>query len=265
MEAMSTLPEMIARIIKLISVERIYLSRFEYEENSFNELTILIPNSSKIHVIEARPLANMVMADYTDHRFRLFYLHEVKQALKQGSIVFYRICKEENLIYQMVGSNFVLMVPDLTAKAALQRTKRNFAKELKKILGFREGAQFYLKQKNYSLAALMVHQVIELSYRTIELIVVGREKISHRIRNHQKFMQQYVPELATIFNSQDEKEMKLLDLLDDAYRAVRYENAYRINKTQLIYFIEKADLIGEELAKLYDVVVEQFKQDCLYL
>jgi protoporphyrinogen oxidase len=109
----------------------------------------------------------------------------------------------------------------------------------------------------------MVHHLIELGYRTVELIVVDREKISHRIRNHQKFMQQYVPELAAIFNAQDEEEMRLLDLLDNAYCMVRYENTYQINKTRLIYFIEKADVLEKLIVEVYKVIVGHFERDCL--
>jgi hypothetical protein len=257
--------EFITRITNLIPVERIYLSRFEYKETGFKELTILIPNSGKMHITEARPLVNMVMAENAGYRFRLFYLHEVKQALIKGSIVFYTICKEENLVYHLAGSNFVLVLPNLTPKAVLNKVKRNFTKELKKIAGFREGAEFYIRQENCQLAALMLRQVIELSYRTAELIIIGRDKISHSVRNHQQYIQLYIPEMSVIFNQQDEEEMKLLDLLDDAYRSVRYENSYQIKQEQILAFNSKADLIGEQLTKLHQVVVEQFKQELLYV
>jgi len=53
----------------------------------------------------------------------------VKQALKQGSIVFYAICREENLIYQSERYQTILLTGDLTAKAVLKRAKRNFTKD----------------------------------------------------------------------------------------------------------------------------------------
>ena len=155
--------ELITRITKLIPVGGIYLSRFQYQETSFEELTILIPNSSKMHVAEARPLVNMVMAGHPEYRFRLFYLQEVKQALKRGSIVFYTLCREENLIWQLPGSNLVLMEPGLTAKAVLAKVKRNFKKELKRVAGFKQGAAFYLKQADYAMSAFMLHQVMSNS------------------------------------------------------------------------------------------------------
>ena len=109
----------------------------------------------------------------------------------------------------------------------------------------------------------MIHQVIELSYRTAELLVIGREKISHSIRNHQKLMKPYVPEFAAVFNEDDEEEMNLLNLLDDAYRSVRYEHTYVIDREQFLFFIEKADVLEKLIAEVYKITVFQFERNCL--
>jgi hypothetical protein len=250
--------ELIARLSSLIPIERIYQSDFEFKGTRFRELTILFPGSGKMHLTEARPLAGMVMADYPEYRFRIFYIQEIRQALKDGSMVFYTICRAENLIYQSERYKTVLITTALTAKAVLRRTKRNFRKELKKVAGFRDGFQFYLKHENYPFAALMLHQVIELSYRIAELMVTGREKITHSIRNHQKLMQQYVPELGAIFNEDDEDELKLLSLLDEAYQSVRYENTYTIDRDQLLALLIKADLLDRWITELYKLAIKQY-------
>jgi len=68
------LQELVTRITDLITVERIYLSQSEYRETSFKELVVLMPNSNKMHITEARPLVNMVMAGNQEYKFRIFYL-----------------------------------------------------------------------------------------------------------------------------------------------------------------------------------------------
>ena len=255
--------EFINRITKIFPVARIYLTPSTCGNTNFKELTFLLPNSGKLYITEARPLVNMVMMDHPQYQFRLFYLHEVKQALEQGSMVFYTICREEHLVYQSENSNELLSPPELTAKAVLHKARRNFEKELKKIAGFREGAAFYLHQGDAVMSTFMLHQVIELSYRAAELLVAGREKISHSIRNHQKFMRHYVPAWGIVFNEEEEKELKLLALLDEAYRSVRYETTYAVDQQALLFFTGKADLVQEQLAGLYELVVAQFTQNCL--
>ena len=254
--------KIIARLTQLIPLERIYLSTIEYDGTLFKELCILLPSSAKMHVIEARPLVSMVMADYPEYRFRMFYVQEIKRALQYGSMVFYTICREENLVYQ--SERWATILPtDLTAQSVLKRAKRNFAKEYAITSSFKDGFQFYLAREDYPLAAFMIHQVIELSYRTAELLVIGKEKISHSIRNHQKSMGQYVPKLGQVFNEDDESEASLLSLLDEAYSSVRYEDTYVIDKFQLNAIANKAELLEQQIVALYDLVVAQFKNQCV--
>jgi len=86
----------------------------------------------------------------------------------------------------------------------------------------------------------MLHQVFELCYRFAELALIGKEKISHSLRNHHKFLLPYIPELKTLFNEEDEKEMSILFILDEAYLTVRYENSYQISKEELSLLIQKS-------------------------
>ncbi|WP_316788505.1 hypothetical protein [Pedobacter frigoris] len=253
--------EIITRITNLIPIERIYLSTFEYQNTKVKELSILMRNTSKLHIIEAKPLVEMIMNGYPEYKSRMFYTQEVYQAIAQGSMVFYSICREENLVYLSPDSTDVISVVALSANEVLCNANVSLQKEVKKIGGFREGAAFYIEQNNQLLAAFMLHQVIELSFRTAELLVIGKEKVSHSIRNHQKLMKHYVAEMGSVFNDQDDQEMILLALLDDAYRCVRYENDYEVSREELLFFVQKADLIGERLIDLYEIVIAQFEQN----
>lgn len=257
------LNELINRTVGLINPDRIYLTHYEHHQTCFDELIIVIPNSSTLHILEARALINTIMVRFPAFRFRMFYIDEIKICMKHGSILLFEICRPENLIYQNTKSNSILIHPDLEAEAVLDKTSRNFQKELEKIASFREGADFYISEKNYVFSAFMLHQAIELSYRAAEIIAIGKEKISHNIRGHQKFLTPYLPELSIVFIESDEAEMKLVDLLDDAYRSVRYENSYQISLEQLNLFITKADLINKLVIEVYETVVKQFERKCL--
>ncbi|MDR6786105.1 hypothetical protein ABIE26_004425 [Pedobacter africanus] len=128
-------------------------------------------------------------------------------------------------MYKSSEGSFALKPAWLAANDILDKARENFKGEQHKIKGFNTGVAFYIKTHNYPLATLMLHQVMELSYRVAEQIIVGREKISHRIRNHQKFLQPYLPRVNQIFDEHNEGDMQLLD---KAYHAVRYEENYRI-------------------------------------
>ncbi|MDR6786106.1 hypothetical protein ABIE26_004424 [Pedobacter africanus] len=48
--------EFACRIANLISIEEIYFNHFKYQDVDFKELIILIPKTSRLHIMEARPL-----------------------------------------------------------------------------------------------------------------------------------------------------------------------------------------------------------------
>lgn len=256
----SQLREIVLKITDIISVDRIYFFHFEYKKNNFSELIILIPSSAKQHLTEARPLAKMVLSRYPDFKFRMFYLHEVKEAIKQGSMVLFNICKPNNLIYRQAEGSFDMIIDKLDYQTVQNSAIVKIHKELKKIADFREGAAFYLDRKNYPLTALMLHQSIELSYRAAEIMIVGKERTSHCIRNHQKYLSHYAQEFSLVFDEKKEEDMILLDLLNDAYSAVRYKNTYQITADQLDLFIKKADKMDLLIAELYELITEHFTQ-----
>jgi len=254
--------EFISKLTQLMLLERIYLSHYQYGKTRYKELTILLPASGTLQISAAKALIAMVMADYPEYRFKIFYVQEVRWALKAGSLVFYTTCREENLLYQSEWAG-ALVVADVSAKVVLKQARRNFQKDWKKVTNFRDGFHFYFGQANYPFAAFMLHQVIELSYHIAEVLLIGREKASHAIRSHQKLMQAYDPELAEIFKEDEEGDMIMLSLLDDAYLSVRYEQDYVIEKDQLLCILAKADRMEKRIKELYELVVEEFKRDLL--
>ena len=85
----------------------------------------------------------------------------------------------------------------------------------------------------------MLHQTFELLYRMSEIVFLGREKISHHLRSHHQLMLPYLPMLLTIFDTTHEYDMYLLELLNEAYLSVRYENNYGISMEDLECLLAK--------------------------
>lgn len=240
--------EIIDRLVNLLLIEQVYFNTFEYKQTVFNELIILLPNTKSQHITEARPLIRTIMSDYPEYGYRVFYIAEVKRDIKNGNIIFFSICCSEKLVYSCPESTVSLLSQDIPTKAVLRKGKRAFKCELRKINSFKAGMQFYFEKKDYRLTAFMLHQVIETCYRAGELFAIGRAKTTHSIRNHIIHIHPYIQELGELFNKDDEEEMQLLNLLDDAYLAVRYENNYHIKKEQLTLLINKA-LMAENLVR----------------
>ncbi|MEJ2884760.1 HEPN domain-containing protein [Pedobacter sp. GR22-6] len=246
----------INRLIEITPIERIFINYRYREDVQIKELTILIPKSATRHPSEVRPLLDMVMKDYEDCLYRVFTTPEVKRILDQGSLDLYVRCRPDRLFYKAPGCmEFPL---DTYPRAFLRKADYRFKNEQKKVLGFKEGFQFYYDRENYSLACFMLHQVMELSYRTIAVISVGKEKISHSISSHQKFMRGHIGNFEVVFDLESEQDKAMLDLLDASYRAVRYEQDFAIEKEQLLWLLNKADQIEHLMLKMYHALFLHF-------
>src|SRR5690606_2449503 len=69
----------------------------------------------------------------------------------------------------------------------------NFRNDIHKINAFRDGSDFYFQKNNYPQAAFLLHQAIELLFRTAERFLVGRSKIEHRLWEHQRYVAEFAP------------------------------------------------------------------------
>lgn len=189
---------------------------------------------------------------FQSHPQYVYRIYKERYALEQwneGNIFFLQALSPKYLEY---GS---IPVFTISFEQALKRAQSTFAKECAKVLSFREGATFYLQKENYSLAAFMLHQAIELSFRVVELITIGKEKICHKIMDHQKYVQYFMPELGYLFSEVKDKERQLLILLDMAYQGVRYGRDYKIDH-------DAFELLQVKLARILEIAQQEF--NCRY-
>lgn len=187
---------------------------------------------------ELTPVLNIVFNGQTEFAYRLFHVHEVEQALQEGSLFFYYATNFRNCLYSKPAS----YLDSGGAKPIAGRVRANYRHEVNKANKFLAGAKFYYKQQNFEYCTFMLHQVFDLMFRAIEVLVMGKDKKTHRINAHQLYVKAYVKPLAELF-SNDEEELCLLHLLDEAYLAVRYENDYKISEPDVVRLFEKVDLL----------------------
>jgi len=252
--------EIIIRIADLVMAQQIYCTTRLNDEKPLTELIILISDKSSRTLIEYVPLLDMVFEDYPDYCYRLYHTQQAKDSIKKGNLFFYEVCAPGNLCYTdpTVDLNLFTSVQHLAT--VIDKAKTAFNREIAKIEAFNDGAHFYLEKENYALTALMIHQQIELAYRAIELFAMGKDKITHSIRVHQKHVGPYLPVLGKLFDESNDFENKLLQRLDDAYLAVRYEDNYQINKDKLLIAMKKAEEVKKIVHEIYEKMINDFNQ-----
>lgn len=242
-----------ARLVKMLFIEQVYLNRMERQDKEKWELIVLIAQNNQQHIIESVPLIRTVLALHPDFGHRTFYIGDVKTGLKFGNMVFFCLCQPDRLVYINPCCSITLLTRKSTFKRTYNKAQAEIEKEQIKIESFRKGVWFYLAMENYPFCALMLHQLFECCYRFAELALLGKEKISHSLKNHHRDLLPYVPDLNELFNQSNPREMDLVHLLDEAYLAVRYQNSYTIRKEELLLLIERS-------VRLEDLVTERARQ-----
>jgi HEPN domain-containing protein len=246
--------EKVMRLLKGITaaapIQYIYLHTDFFAGKAVQEMLIMVSYKHVRILNELTPVLNIVFNGQGDFTYRVFHVHEVEQVLRDGSLFFYYAVAAQNCLFSKSGGFLDRGTPNPIA----DRVKSIYRHETNKANKFLSGAKFYFKQRNFEYCAFMLHQVFDLMYRAIEVLVMGKDKKTHRINAHQLYVKPYLKQLSELFN-QDEEEVSLLYLLDEAYLAVRYENNYEITESDVMLLFEKVDLLNHIADQVYQGVM----------
>ncbi|WP_293783768.1 HEPN domain-containing protein [uncultured Pedobacter sp.] len=239
-------------VVAAVPVQYMYFHNNFLAGKAVQEMLIMVP-FKQVHVLnELTPVLNMVFNGQTEWSYRVFHVHEVEQALLEGSLFFHYATAAQNCLFSKSGCFPDRSMPDVIA----DQVGIAYQQEINKANKFLTGAVFYFKGQNFEYCAFMLHQVFDLMYRAIEVLVMGKDKKTHRIRVHQLYIKPFVKPLSTLFNDSEE-EAGLLHLLDEAYLAVRYENNYVISEAVIVSLFEKADLLYIIAEQVYQGIMNK--------
>jgi HEPN domain-containing protein len=245
-----TIMQLLKGITAAVPIQYIYLYTNFFASKAVQEMLIMVSFKHVRILNELTPVLNIVFNGQTEFSYRVFHVHEVEQALREGSLFFYYGTAAQNCLFSKSGTLLECGAPEFIA----DRVSSTYRYETNKAKKFLSGAKFYFKQRNFEYCAFMLHQVFDLMYRAIEILVMGKDKKTHRINTHQLYVKSYVKPLSELFND-DEEELCLLHLLDEAYLAVRYENDYTISEPDVIRLFEKVDLLYHVAEQVYQGIM----------
>lgn len=230
-----------------INVERIYcLMGAENNVQSDHLILLLPPDSVGVKFTELEPFVKMVISNREDITFAMFHTGEVKSALEAGNLFFHLACSDDTLLYRKPNSP---ALPVATAEELLawkNAANDRFNDGVDKTTAFMEGAEFYRDKDEIGLTVFMLHQVAELTYRALELCILTKEKRTHDIAAHQKFLTPFIPQLGLTFPADTTEERDILKTLNNAYSAVRYEQNHTVKKEHVPILFERITKLQEK-------------------
>ncbi|EHQ26911.1 HEPN domain-containing protein [Mucilaginibacter paludis] len=249
-------------IAEKIAVEKIYC--LSHSDNNTHHLIIIIPASCGTKFTELEPFVRIATNASKAITYTFYQTGEIRAALKKGNLLFHLACIEPNLLYNKADS------PDLPQSKAenllawKSEANAQFKDGAAKATAFLDGANFYSEKNDAGLTVFMLHQFIELTFRTLELALLAKEKKTHSITLHQELVTPLLPGLGVLFPADTPEEKEILKTLNNAYSSVRYEQNHQVNEAFIptlfyrAYLLQKrTETIISELNALLDVKIRE--------
>lgn len=254
----------IEAILRAVAVDEIYQWTFDHDGKKYQMLQVNLTSNAGIRFSDANSLINKTVGSYPNVYINVNFTHEIQQKINQGLGRAYLICQPENRIYQNPVQDIPLVLPNNKSEEVIEKTRTYIDKEKGKIRSFIDGYNFYFEHKNYAHAAFMLHQALELAFRTAENILVVEDKKSHSLKNHINYLKAFDDRLGTLADKNENKQA--LEKINKAYIDYRYhfdyfigetvlETAYQIAINTLNWIYDYSNLLFKEIKSKFNPVL----------
>jgi len=181
----------------------------------------------------------------------------VNGRLSSGQYFFVDIKKEGVSLFDR-KKHKLKRIGKLSPKQRLGDAKRDFKVWLKSADEFFISYEMVLKKRFYKNAAFTLHQATERLYTTVLLVFTHYKPKLHDIEKLGQQAAALNPAFLKIFPKGTKKEKRLFDLLKRAYVDARYEESYKIKKSELEYLGKKVKKLQALTKKLCREKIESF-------
>ncbi len=195
--------------------------------------------------------ADALLKEHPQLRHRIYTQSYAMEQIEAGNLFFIENLLLGNVVYGQQELGFPFMNSTLCLNDLIGRSKRAFDKELKKIDAFSKGASSHFEKGHYAQSTFAYHQTMELLFRAAECALMGRNKITHRLREHQEYCHGFITSLASFFDLNDLEEAATMELLDQSYCAARYQSDFEPS-------IEAVDMLYYKTEQLFILVKSLF-------
>lgn len=131
----------------------------------------------------------------------------------------------------------------------------------KKATSFFQSGMHLLELKDFTTAAFLFHQAIELGLRAAEVFAIGKGTKSHRLERHILAAQSYSPALAEIFLDEHHNSISAIAILEESYLGSRYTYSFSVSEDDLTGIPELIKAFFNRLFQLptsYEIAMNEF-------
>ena len=184
-------------------------------------------------------------------------IEHVNNSLKKGQYFFTDIKKEGILLYD--SRKFKLARKrKLDPKQRKEMAKRHFEEWFHNGEAFCKQFEHAMNDKEYKLAAFLLHQAAESFYKTVLLVFTNYRPKGHYLDSLGSSVCAFSPKFLTVFPMATDEQKRCFDLLNEAYVRARYDSGYKITKKQLEYLAGRVKVLQKFTKKICTEKIESF-------
>ena len=248
---MEATPQILSKLNSLPQVQLIYQLKLDRNTNRESLFIFILDKNCAFVPKELSLMLENIFGNETSYMYRVFPLEYARQQLMAHNLFFVRACLFGQRVYSSSNEGTDLFSHYSIESEQLKIIRRDFNKELERVINLMEGAIYLLEQENFLQPVLLFHQTIKLLFLKVALFMKGEAYPSHSLKEQQQFIKAYVPELGFLFNTEVEHEPNLLELLDEAYANKADEHNYLLSKTLFQKIQENTVQMSDLVSKLF--------------
>lgn len=237
MDMTTTLESNLEIIFKHLTVDEIF--RWTYHRNGIEQTIIQVHTHNKQRSRTLRERCERALQPMEGHHFTFYNTKEVQSRINDGLGRLHLNCQSRNQIYVNPEPINTVILPNLSIEQLLEQTRAYIKREKDKIIAFMEGYNLYFDKENYTNAAFMLHQALEISLRTAQKLLLGVEERSHSLKQNIDFFQPYDLTLANLLTSKEEEQA--INRLTESYTGSRYKNNFVLDLQKIAFCKDIAD------------------------
>lgn len=241
------------------NIEQIYINTYKREYTPY-ELIILVSNKYVRTLGEVVPKIVNTIREFPEFKVLCYVAFQAKDKIREGNLFLFTSCQPNKIVYKREESVFEIISKDLDFNKCEELATGLLDREQQKINDFKDGYYHFKELGKYPIAGFMLHQVIELTYRNLELFLLGKERITHSIRSHHLYLKDINVDYNGVFDDENEEDINLLQMLENIYRATRYEDNFYVDIEMLGQIESKMKTLIVHSKEIIDKALGRFEE-----
>lgn len=253
------LSSVVNNITSKFNVEQIYINTYKREKSPY-ELIILVSNKYVRTLGEVVPKIVNTIRDFPEFKMQCYVAFQAKDKIRERNLFLFTSCQPNKLLYKREESVIEIISKDFDFNNCEELAIGLLDREQQKINDFKDGYYHFKKLGKYPIAGFMLHQVIELTYRNLELFLIGKERITHSIRSHHLCLKDINDDYNGIFDDENDEDINFLQMLENIYRATRYEVNFYVDIEMLLQIESKMKVLMVYSTETIEKATDRFEE-----